>query len=130
MFLEEALHCGFPLTHLPPSGVQLVLGWRPLPFPLLVSIVTIQPLKRRARVIFCPLFNDSEPAGGGGGLSLYPLFAQSSISEIRDDLDPGGEIRKTVKLPLREKKKKLREILSNLPIFKTQRPKVNVTRTA
>ena len=65
------------------------------------------------------------------GLSLHLLFAQRSISEIRDDLDPGGEIRKTVKLPLRKKKtNKPREILPNLPIFKRERPKVNVPRTA
>lgn len=30
----------------------------------------------------------------GDALSLDPLFAQRSTSEIRDDLGPGGEIRK------------------------------------
>lgn len=59
--------------------------------------------------------------------SLDPLFAQTSTSEIRDDLGPGGEIRKPVKSPLR---KKPREILSNLPLFKRERLNLNVTRTS
>ena len=71
-----------------------------------------------------------ESLGWSGGCGDSPLFAQRSISEMRDDLDPGGEIRKTVKLPLRKKKNKPREVLPNLPIFKRERPKVNVPRTA